>query len=201
MIALLFGPFAAVRVEVVHVAHLDLLDTLQCRPVEEKGRIDALSLVVVTASRWVDWAWDCASLRERSDILREFGPGPHSRHSWRSGGCSGRSPRVVAAASDWRITAATLHEGCRRPSAWSDGSNARDDLACAENLRERDLLEGDVQVCGSALEKRNTSRDLVFMLHVVVQELRSTAKDDLVAVVIVKEQLKVIWKKLARKHG
>jgi hypothetical protein len=30
------------------------------------------------------------------------------------------------------------------------------------------------------------------MLHVVVQELRSTAKDDLVAVVIVEEQLEVI---------
>jgi hypothetical protein len=179
-------------VEVLHVAHLDLLDTLQCLPVEEKRRVDALSLVVVTASWRVDWAWDCASLRERSDILREFGPGPHSRHSRRSGGCSGGSQRVVAATSDWGITAAALHEGCRRPSAWSDGSNARNDLARAEDLGERDLLERDVHICGRALEKRDTPRDLVFMLHVVVQELRSTAKDDLVAVVIVEEQLEVI---------
>lgn len=195
VIALLLGPFAAGGVEVVHVAHLDLLDTLQCLPVEEKRRVEALSLVVVTASRRLDRGWDCASLRERSDILREFGPGPHSRHSRhsrRSGGCDGGSARVVATVSDWKIAAAILHEGYRRPSAWSHGSNARNDLARAEDLSERDLLERDVHVCGRALEKRDTTRDLVFMLHIVVQELRSTTKDDLVAVVIVKEQLEVI---------
>lgn len=168
VIALLLDPFTAVGVEVVHVAHLDLLDTLQCLPVEEEQRIDALSLVVVTTSRRVDWAWDCVSLRERSDILCELGPGLHSRHSRHSGGCSGGSERVVAAASDWGITDAALHKGCRRPSAWGDGSNARNDLACAEDLGERDLLERDVHICGRGLEKRDTSRDLVFMLHVVV---------------------------------
>jgi hypothetical protein len=58
--------FAAVGVEIVHVAHLDLLDTLQCIPVERERRVNALSLLVVKAKRRVDWTRDHASLRERS---------------------------------------------------------------------------------------------------------------------------------------
>jgi hypothetical protein len=62
-------------VEVVHVAHLDLLETIQCIPVHVERRINALSLLVVTPSRRVDCAWDCTGLRQRSDILRKLGPG------------------------------------------------------------------------------------------------------------------------------
>ena len=47
-----------------YVAHLDLLDTLQCLPVERERRINALSLLVVKAKRRVDWAWDCAEVTE-----------------------------------------------------------------------------------------------------------------------------------------
>jgi hypothetical protein len=58
--------FAALGVKIVHVAHLDLLDTLQCIPVERERRVNALSLLVVKAKRRVDWTRDHASLRERS---------------------------------------------------------------------------------------------------------------------------------------
>jgi hypothetical protein len=42
------------------------------------------------------------------------------------------------------------------------------------------------------LEQRNTVDESVFLLHVRVQELRSTAEDYLAAVAIVKEQVEVI---------
>lgn len=49
VIALAGGPFATVRVEVVHVAHLDLLDALQGFVVVVERWVDALSLLVVAA--------------------------------------------------------------------------------------------------------------------------------------------------------
>ena len=42
------------------------------------------------------------------------------------------------------------------------------------------------------MEQRNTVDEFVFLLHVGVQDLRSTAEDDLAAVAIVKEQLEVV---------
>jgi hypothetical protein len=63
----------------------------------------------------------------------------------------------------------------------------------------RGRLEREVHICGNALKQCYTSREPVFLLHVRVQKLRSTAEDDLVAVVIVEEQLEVISKKSA--HG
>jgi hypothetical protein len=56
MIALGGWPFASVRVEVVHIAHFDLLDALQSLPVAVKGWVDALSFLVMTA----DWQLDHA---------------------------------------------------------------------------------------------------------------------------------------------
>jgi len=79
VIAALRGPFAAVGVEVVHVAHLDLLDALQFVPVEVERRVDALALLVVAADRHFDCAWDFAGLRERSDVLCTLGPGFRNR--------------------------------------------------------------------------------------------------------------------------
>jgi len=110
---------------------------------------------------------------------------------------NGGGARVVAAVRDWRLNVAVLHGGCRCPGAWSHDWNARHDLAGAEDLGERDSLERDVDVRGNALEQRHTFREHVFLLRVRVEKLRSAAEDDLAAVVIVKEQLEVIWEKLA----
>ena len=197
MVAPLLRPLAAVWVEVVHVAHLDLLDALQGLPVEIERCIDTLTLLVVTLIWLLDCAWDGVGLRERSDILCKLGPGSRSR---RSGGCNGGGERVVTVARDLRLTVAVLDGGSRRPGAWSHDCDARHDLASAEDLGERDRLEGHVHVRGNALEQRHTSREPVFVLRIRVQKLRSAAEDDLVAVVIVKEQLEVIWEKLARKY-
>jgi len=93
---------------------------------------------------------------------------------------------------EWTITAAVLYEGSRRPSAWSYGSSARNALAGAEDLGERDCLERDVHVCGDTLEQRHTLPEHVLLRHARVQKLRIAAKDDLMTVVIVKEQLEVI---------
>ena len=124
----------------------------------------------------------------------KLGPGSRSRHG---GGRNGGSARVVATTRDWQLDVAVLHGGCGRSGAWSHDCDARHDLAGAEDLGERDRLEGHVYVRGNALEQRHTSRELVFVLRVRVQKLRSAAEDDLAAVVIVKEQLEVIWKKSA----
>ena len=50
------GHFATGRVEVVHVAHLELLDAVQGLHVVEEWRVDALSLRVVAESWPVDRA-------------------------------------------------------------------------------------------------------------------------------------------------
>jgi len=166
VIAPLRGPFATVRVEVVHIAHLDLLDALQFVPVEVKRRVDALSLLVMAPSWRLDCAWDSAGLRESSGVLCTLSP---SFCSWRIGRCDRRRTRV-ATRRHGKMTIAVSRYGCRRTSARCRRltRNIHHDLACAEDLGERNGLEREVLVGGNILEQCYTFPGLLRLFHICV---------------------------------
>ena len=78
VIALARRPLATIWVEVVHVAHLDLLHTLEGVPVVVPGRVDTLTFLVVGLvlwRRWCRYARNHVGLWERGDGLGKLGPG------------------------------------------------------------------------------------------------------------------------------
>lgn len=75
VVAFAGGQSATVRVQVVHVAHFDLLDALQLGVFEFEGWVDAVAFLVVGWARGFDWTGDEVGLRLGGDGLGEFGPG------------------------------------------------------------------------------------------------------------------------------
>lgn len=63
VIAFAGWPLASIGVEIVHVAHLDLLDALQRFQLIVERRIDALSLLVVALRGLLDRTRDGAGQR------------------------------------------------------------------------------------------------------------------------------------------
>jgi hypothetical protein len=90
------------------------------------------------------------------------------------------------------VAVAVLLCGRGRPNARRHTRDACCGLARAEDFGKRDCLEGETLGCGNTLKQCHTFPGLLGLFHIRNQQLRSTAKDDLVAVIVVVEQSELI---------
>lgn len=105
---------------------------------------------------------------------------------------------------EWKHRELTICDAANRKwssSSWRDVGNAHCwKLARAEDTRERTSLEVIRCVQRYSLQERHTLIQLLIR-DVRLQHLGYAAENHLVAVVIMEEQLEVVWKKSAHERG